>query len=1103
MQQKVSAWVEEVSIPTYEVGVPELTPVFLEKRVYQGSSGAVYPLPVIEKIYDHKIEKKYKACFLENEYLKIMILPELGGRVQMANDKIKKRHFVYYNQVIKPALVGLTGPWISGGIEFNWPQHHRPSTFDSTEFQISENTDGSCTVWINEIERMTRTKALVGFSLYPEKAYLELQVKLYNPSPLKQSFLWWANPAVKVNDDYQSIFPPDVNAVFDHGKRDVSAFPIAKGTYYKVDYSKGVDISRYKNIPVPTSFMAAASDYNFMGCYENDTQAGMLHVANHHLVPGKKQWTWGYGDFGKTWDQNLTDEDGPYIELMCGAFTDNQPDFTWIMPNEEKTFSQYFLPFHSIGYVKNACKDAALNFEIEQNAWWLKIYVSSVLSQLRIVVFNQQQICHEHTTDARPEQSIELTGTHAAESSHNYQIQLWHQGRILLEWKTQTSDAFPMPKPAEAAPKPKEIATIEELFLTAMHLEQYRHATFSDVDYYEEALRRSPHDARCNNAMGLFHYKNADFVKAVPFYRKAIETYTFRNPNPIDGEPFYNLAWCLKRLGHQTEAYKYFYKSVWSAAWQDTGFLAIAQIETEQQQWTEALLSIEKSLLRNWHSNKARHLKTALYRKLGQKEQAIQWANESIRIDRFNLGCVFELVMMQQKTKQQLFDLIGNNTHTFIEYSLDYAESGLYTEAIQLLGIYEEKVAIHYPMVHYFLAFFYHQNQQQEQAAQYFQSAAVLPSDYCFPNRIEEIQALELALQYFPHDYMALYYIGNFKYAKKCYEQALASWTKANSIHDGFAILNRNLALAFFNHFGMPAQAMIHMRKAFALSPTPRLMMELDQLSKKMQVPIVERLERLEQHMELCMQRDDLVLERATLHNQLGNYSKALSLLCTHQFHPWEGGEGKVAAQYTRAKIELAKQAMQDQNFKQALHLLKDAIEYPPQLGEGKLPGMIDNELEYWLAFCYEQLHDSVSAVNHYQRACSGDIQPSSVLYYNDQQAYKIFYQGLSYLKLQQPQLAILKFELMIQYAQAHANKVVEIDYFAVSLPDLQIWNQDLSELNTTNCLFIHALGNWGLGKNQEAILQLEQAFNRDKNNQHIQSHLNFIHSALNPIPNI
>ena len=388
----VKAWRELVTIPTYEVGKPEKNPMFLEKRVYQGSSGVVYPYPVIETMSDEKVDKEYQAIWIENEYIKVMILPELGGRVQMAYDKIAKRHFVYYNHVIKPALVGLLGPWISGGIEFNWPQHHRPTTFMPVDTCIEENPDGSVSVWVSETEKMFHQKGMAGFTLRPGCAYLEIKGRVYNRTDVPQTFLWWANPAVEVNDAYQSVFPPDINAVFDHGKRAVSSFPIATGTYYKMDYSAGVDISNYKNIFVPTSYMGVNSRFNFEGGYENDTRAGMLHVASHHFSPGKKQWTWGNGDFGRAWDRNLTDnaplnppkggwpgevtdysllkgggqegmgakpsplgeqEGGfrPYIARMAGIYTENQPDFAWLMPYEEKLFTQYFLPYRELGVV--------------------------------------------------------------------------------------------------------------------------------------------------------------------------------------------------------------------------------------------------------------------------------------------------------------------------------------------------------------------------------------------------------------------------------------------------------------------------------------------------------------------------------------------------------------------------------------------------------------------------------------------------------------------------------------------------------------------------------------------------------------------------------
>lgn len=286
---KVRVWEEKILLPTYKIGAPNKNPMFLEKRVYQGSSGKVYPHTVIDRIFDEKEDKAYTAVYLENDYIKVMVLPEIGGRIQRAADKTNGYDFVYYNHVIKPALVGLAGPWISGGIEFNWPQHHRPSTFDPVDFTYRTNPDGSATIVVGEIENMFRTKGMASFTLYPDSTYIEIKAQLFNRTDLPQTFLWWANPAVPVNDNTRSIFPPDVTAVMDHGKRDVSTFPIATGTYYKVDYSRGVDISRYKNLPVPTSYMAAKSDYDFAGGYDDGVQAGILHVADHHISPGKTQ----------------------------------------------------------------------------------------------------------------------------------------------------------------------------------------------------------------------------------------------------------------------------------------------------------------------------------------------------------------------------------------------------------------------------------------------------------------------------------------------------------------------------------------------------------------------------------------------------------------------------------------------------------------------------------------------------------------------------------------------------------------------------------------------------------------------------------------------
>ena len=562
---EVKVWEESVVIPTYKVGKPNKNPMFLEKRVYQGSCGKVYPYPVIEKIYDEKEDVTYRAVYLENKYLKVMILPELGGRIQRAYDKTNGYDFVYYNHVIKPALVGLLGPWISGGIEFNWPQHHRPTTFMEVDRMLSDNPDGSKSVLCNDVDQMYGTKGIVRFTLYPDKAYIEITGQLYNRTNMPQTFLWWANPAVPVNDNTQSIFPPDVHAVMDHGKRDVSRFPIATGVYYKHDYSEGVDISRYKNIPVPTSYMAEKSGFDFVGGYDYGVGAGVLHVADHHVSPGKKQWTWGCGDFGKAWDRNLTDEDGPYIELMTGVFTDNQPDFTWLKPFEEKVFRQYFMPYKGVGAVKNATIHGAVNFEVSDGRGRITVYTTSEHPAAGLEVLFKGERIFKETIAVSPEKAYTTSAALKGGKDTDYTVRLLdEQGNILVAYTPLEEKIPELPSPAEAAKDPEEIMTNEELYLTGLHIEQYRHATYLPDDYYLEGLKRDPGDIRINTAYGSLLLSRGLFAESCGYFRKAVKRLTWKNPNPYDSEAYYKLGLGLFCQKQYDQAYDAFYKAAWS-----------------------------------------------------------------------------------------------------------------------------------------------------------------------------------------------------------------------------------------------------------------------------------------------------------------------------------------------------------------------------------------------------------------------------------------------------------------------------------------------------------------------------------------------------------
>ena len=1037
----VKAWKEKVTIPTYEIGKPEKNPIFLEKRVYQGSSGVVYPYPVIESIADTKSDHEYEAVYLENEYLKIMILPELGGRVQRAYDKIAGRDFIYYNQVIKPALVGLAGPWISGGIEFNWPQHHRPSTFMPADCAIEENEDGSVTVWCSEREQMFHQKGMAGFTLRPGCAYLEIKGVLYNPTETPQTFLWWANPAVKVNDEYQSVFPPDVNAVFDHGKRAVSTFPIATGVYYKMDYSAGVDISNYKNIYVPTSYMVAKSEFDFEGGYENDTKAGMLHVADHHFSPGKKQWTWGNGDFGRAWDRNLTDEDGPYIELMAGVYTENQPDFTWLMPYEEKSFVQYFFPYRELGVVKQASKDIVLNIVPAEGGARIMVYVTSKQKCDIILRTADGERIFEEEIILSPEEVYDRTVPVGDVLFEKLELVV----NRLVGKASQGQDAE-IPAPAEAALTPSQIKTGEQLYLTGLHLEQYRHATWCALDYYEEALRRDPLDVRCNNAVGLWYIRRGRFSKAEPYLRTAVKVLQKRNLNPYDGEPLYNLALCLKYEGKLDEAYDWFYKSTWNAAWQDAGYFACAQISASKGEWEKALWEVEHSLSRNSHNHKARALKAAVLRHLGRAQEALELCVESLKMDNFNYGCRFEELLCGSGDEKAFTELMRGCCHNYDELALDYKAAGLCKEASKVWTLAEKEGATSIMTYYYW--------------GRYDKAAATDPT-LSFPNRLEAISALEAAPD---TDSKAPYLLGNLYYDKRQYDLATAAWEKSVALNPSFPTVWRNLALAYYNKQHDAEKAVAAIEKAFSLDESDsRILMELDQLYKKLGYPYQQRLDNLQKYPALIANRDDLVLEEITLLNQLGRCEEAKNKLDAHIFHPWEGGEGKVPAQYQYARVELAKKAMSESRPLEAVKLLEECLVYPYHLGEGKLYGAQEQDFYYFLGLAWEQAGNAAKSRECLEKAAEGHLKPATALYYNDANPEKIYYQGLALKKLGRIEEAAERFNSLVDFGREHLEDHIVMDYFAVSLPDLAIWDEDLDKRNRSNCLHLIELGQKGL----------------------------------------
>ncbi|MCR5180700.1 MAG: DUF5107 domain-containing protein, partial [Bacteroidaceae bacterium] len=575
---------------------------------------------------------------------------------------------------------------------------------------------------------------------------------------------------------------------------------------------------------------------------------------------------------------------------------------------------------------------------------------------------------------------------------------------------------------------------------------------------------------------------------------------------PYDSEPIYNLALALKYQGQPDEAYERFWKATWSKAWADAGYFEAAKISVAQGRLDDALDELNRGLIYGAHNQKALALKAAVLRKMGHKDAAMDVCKEALKTDLFNYGCRYEMYLLtgDKAVLDEMKELLLGLAKNYDEVALDYSAAGLCEEARAIWDIAIEEGATT-PMTYYYLGSLTPCPSLPPQGrlpvafptgegSRYFELAERQCPDYCFPNRPEDVIALETAKRENPQGAKAPYYLGCLYYAARQYNLAIENWELSAQLDPTFPTVWRNLALARFNKQGREQEALGYMEKAFHLNEADeRVLMELDQLYKRMQKPHSERLAFLQQYPQLVQRRDDLVLEEITLLNQTGNYKEAMQKLDAHKFHPWEGGEGKVSAQYQICRVELAKQAIAQQRYGEAKRLLEQCLDYPEHLGEGKLYGAQENDFLYLLGCCYDAVGQADKARECWEEATKGPQEPAAAMYYNDAKPDKIFYQGLALLKLGRKGEANGRFHKLVNYGKQHIFEHITMDYFAVSLPDLLIWEDSLDCKNEIHCKYMLALGYYGLGEKDKALGYLNDVGRLDINHQGIQSFKTFI----------
>ena len=951
MNNAVTVQIEKMSIPTYPIMECEKMPMFNENRMHQGTKGNPYPvMPVLSVVRENCAPREYEVIRMENDYLRLILIPELGGRVFEAYDKVNHYDFLYRQHVIKPALIGAYGLWISGGLEFNWPFHHRPSTYMPVNYSIERQADGTAITWLSECDPTDRTRATIGIVLRSDAAFFETRIHVVNRTPLRHSFLMWQNAAVPVNDDYQFVFPPDVSYVNNHYSlgRPPMTYPIAQGAYSSAYYDEPVDISWYKNCYHATSHFAAPSKYDFFGGYDHGRQCGVIHVANHHVSPGKKMFTWGLGPLSEQWEKALTDEDGLYCELMAGSYSNNQPDFTWLNPYETKCFSEYWYPVGALGKSSFATLEAAVNVDL--GAGKLRVQTTKARSSVCAVLKVNGQTVLNKAFDAVPGQPVVLSFT---PTEGKYEIELIAQDEaVLLHYTQENNDLVHYPEPLSIYPHPDTINSVQDLYLQGVHTDQYRNPQNEPSIYYEEALRRDPDHIPSLIALGEYKYRRGFLKEAKALLERAIQREHIYNQRYQDGEAEYLLGLTLDALNETDKAYDVLYSAAWSGQTVSKAMSKLAAIDGRRGDYLMMLEHATTAL-----EAAARHPLAASYAalanaRLGRNDEAVCLIKTALAYDPLDDLAGYVRVLLEN---DDIAAFVASRRSDFSQTALDIAfdlhDAGFDGEAIHLLSAIDAPTT---PMVFYTLADLLEKRGENTEAARAC-AMNCMPQN-TFPYRLDEIRVLEHAIGN-EQDDRARDLLACVLYDKGHYARAASLWSEALALKPDCALYHRNLAVALFSHMKRRDEAMEHLLQAMELEPAnDQLKLEYLYAATKCGLAGEERLRVIAGHPLAGKASDDYVLEHAKAFCIAGRYDDALKVMLSHSFVPAEGGEMAISGLYFSIMLHKGREQMRLGNYEEALQIFENALLLPENLHSGLWAETDQVPLYYYQAIALEKL---------------------------------------------------------------------------------------------------------------------------------------------------
>jgi tetratricopeptide (TPR) repeat protein len=946
---KVKVWEGTITIPTYG-WEDDVNPKFwaLEGEVKFSTTvkgSIVYPYTMQDHLSRTKEDRTYKALFLENDYLKITCIPELGGRLHSVFDKTENKEMFHTNSVIKPGMIAMRGAWISGGVEWNFgPQGHTVTILSPVDALIGENSDGSAYLEINNIDKIFRNRWTVRVTLHPGKTYLDEQIRIFNPTDAMNPYYFWNCTAFPNQVGTRFIYPMTLGT--DHNGTEFFTWPIHEGK----------DLSWLKNYERYASVFSVDCTYDFFGAYDVDADRGIVQTANHHELSGKKAWTWGTWDFGLVSQKNLTDNDGPYIEVQSGPLP-TQSDYGMLLPREEVSWQEWWYPVHGLGDgFEYATKDAAIQAFRKEEGLELRVLATGKFGRSICTISQEGRQLLRKRIDLSPKGPKIVTLSPAPESALDVIIKA-EDGSVLADFTT------PLPIPKVTPPvrakylsKSEEELTSEEKYLKGRKydLETNRKKA---REYYEKALADNGENPFALRGLAILDIEAGLYENAIERLRKAVVA------NNSDGLSWFFLGVGHLKLKNEKETLGCAYNAVRCFGTASLGYDLAGRAHMRLGEYAKAKEVFEKAVQLNPRDTKAKnHLLLAMY--AGKEtSSAYKQAREKIAQEPTNL-VPRALVGMQDGREMSRFlqngrGFIGEYDFEILETSLVFAELGLVNEAAKLLSAaFIDAVSENErnPIPMYYLAYFASLQGKEKAARTYLGLASWNYKDYFFPSRPEAIEVFKFAVSSKPEDAYAHLHLGNLYANFGRVAEAAEHWRKACEFNPSLSIAFRNLGLYAWAVEEDLSKAEDFYHKAIEARPTDQtLYRDLADILLASNNRL-EAIKVLESTPFEKMRRSDVIIMLAQAYVDEKMYTSAIDLLeSTPYFVNWEG-QTITWDLFHKSHIERGQKRFEKKDFKGALDDFEASLTYPENIGVGRSNKPQEAHAQYWRGKALEEL---------------------------------------------------------------------------------------------------------------------------------------------------